>query len=123
MSELKPCPICGGEPDRQHFNASNNCVGRIICSCGIEIQAGRGETMDDITIIWNTRAGEGTRWHELFGTPERAAQTIIGKQLAYDLLDQCDECPNQTDECFEPSGKCAMDDYGSLLEWLRGDAE
>lgn len=63
-----------------------------------------------------------SKYAELFGTPERAARTLVDKQLTYDLLDQCDKCPNQTDECFEPSGKCAMDDYDALLEWLRGDA-
>lgn len=67
--------------------------------------------------------GRKSRYSELFGTPERAAWTIMDKQLTYDLLEQCDDCPYQTDECFEPSGKCAMDDYDTLLEWLRGDAE
>ena len=65
----------------------------------------------------------GTHYYELFGTPERAARTIMGKQLTYDLLEQCDDCPYQTDECFEPSGKCAMDSFDVLLEWLRCDAE
>jgi hypothetical protein len=63
-----------------------------------------------------------SRWYELFGTPERAARTIMGKQLTYDLLTQCDDCPYQTDECYEPSGKCAMDEYNTLLEWLRGES-
>lgn len=66
--------------------------------------------------------GGESNYTRLFGTPERAAQTIMHKQLTYDLLEQCDECPHQTDECFEPSGKCAMDDYDTLVEWLRGDA-
>lgn len=70
----------------------------------------------------NCHIGGRSRYSKLFGTPERAAQTIMDKQLAYDVLDQCDKCPHQTDECFEPSGKCAMDDYGTLLEWLKGDA-
>lgn len=64
-----------------------------------------------------------SRWHQMFGTPEKAARTIMGKQLTYDLLTQCDDCPYQTDECYEPSGKCAMDEYDTLLKWLRGDAE
>ena len=66
--------------------------------------------------------GGETRYERLFGTPERAARTMIDKQLTYDVLDQCDECPHQTDECFEPSGKCAMQEHDALLEWLRGDA-
>lgn len=64
-----------------------------------------------------------SNYEKLFGTPERAAQTIMDKQLTYDLLTQCDDCPYQTDECFNPSGKCAMDEYDTLLEWLRSDAE
>lgn len=63
-----------------------------------------------------------SRWFQLFGTPERAVRTIQDKMLAYDLLTQCDDCPYQTDECFKPSCKCAMQDYDVLLEWLRGDA-
>lgn len=78
------------------------------------------------SLIWLLEGYEGapgTRYSELFGTPERAARTIMDKQLTYDLLTQCDDCPYQTDECFDPLCKCAMDDYGTLLEWLRGDAE
>ena len=74
--------------------------------------------------IAELRADYDTSRHaELFGTPERAARTMMDKQLIYDVLDQCDECPHQTDECFEPSGKCAMQEHDALLEWLRGDAE
>jgi len=67
--------------------------------------------------------GGETRYERLFGTPERAARTIMGNQLTYDLLDQCDKCPHQTDECYEPSGKCTMDDYDALLEWLKQEVD
>ena len=82
-----------------------------------------GNWEDAYKRVIELEANNGTRWHELFGTPERAARTMIDKQLTYDVLDQCDECPHQTDECFEPSGKCAMQEHDALLEWLRGDAE
>jgi hypothetical protein len=64
-----------------------------------------------------------SRWFQMFGTPERAVRTIQDKMLTYDLLTQCDDCPYQTDECFKPSGKCAMDDYDTLLGWLRKETE
>ena len=52
-----------------------------------------------------------TRWHELFGTPERAAQLIADncKYLSY-----CGQCWVRAANC---DGK-----YSTVLEWLRGDA-
>lgn len=63
------------------------------------------------------------RWADLFGCPTKAARTIAEKGLLYDLLDLCDACPKQTDECFGPGGKCAMEDYDAILEWLLGEVE
>ena len=51
----------------------------------------------------------------------KAAQTIMEKGLLYDLLDQCDECPKYTVECLDPNGKCQMEDFESIVEWLAGD--
>lgn len=64
---LKPCPICGGEPEFQHFNIVPNVRGRIICSCGLEIRQGANDTEDDLRIIWNTREGvkQSAEWAEL----------------------------------------------------------
>jgi len=115
MSEtLKPCPICGGEPEFQHFNITPNVRGRIICSCGIEIVQGANETEDDLRIIWNTRAGESTRWHELFGTPERAARTFAN------ICDECDR--SECSGCHVDAMTAYKIGYDALLEWLRGDA-
>lgn len=54
----------------------------------------------------------GTRYCELFGTPERAARTLTGI---------CDKVPN--------CGVCQISEtigeqcnYDMLVEWLRGDA-
>ena len=58
-TKLMPCPICGGQPDFQHFNIATDMRCRIICSCGLEIRQGKNETEDDIRIIWNTRTGRG----------------------------------------------------------------
>ena len=54
-TELLPCPICGGQPDFQHFNITPNVKGRIICACGISLVQGKNDTDDDMRIIWNTR--------------------------------------------------------------------
>lgn len=62
-----------------------------------------------------------TRWAKLFGTPVAAAETILGKGLLYDLLNQCDECPKYTGECLEPRGTCSMETPEAVLEWLEGD--
>lgn len=121
MEALKPCPICGGEPEFQHFNITPNVRGRIICACGLEIMQGANDTEDDLRIIWNTRAGEGTRWHELFGTPERAARTLerschLMYRLKVDGFTSCVGCPVY-DEDADVDDCC----YDELLEWLRGD--
>ena len=50
-----------------------------------------------------------TRWHELFGTPERAAQTLAN------LFANCNGF-----FCLAPEPEDAS--YDALLEWLRGDA-
>jgi len=57
-----------------------------------------------------------TRWHQLFGTPERAARVIVA-------LNNC-----RVVDCIDcwARGSCRYygcgDDYDALLEWLRGDA-
>lgn len=54
---------------------------------------------------------EPTRWHSLFGTPERAAQ-LIADNCEY--LDYCVQCWIRAANC---DGK-----YSTVLEWLRGEA-
>lgn len=54
----------------------------------------------------------GTRWHELFGTPERAARTL--RDYCFNTA-SCAECGiGCKSKCFE--------DYDALLEWLRGES-
>ena len=56
-----------------------------------------------------------SRWHQLFGTPERAARTLEkGKTL-------CAWCDKQT--CSTSGGECQIFDYDALLEWLKGADE
>lgn len=60
--------------------------------------------------------GDSSRYAKLFGTPERAARTIM---RMCDGMERCDYCP-----CFDQGGICPdTDDCDALLEWLRGDAE
>lgn len=54
----------------------------------------------------------GTRWHELFGTPERAARTLVDNCEDHHF---CEGCPADRE-----GHDCT---YDALLEWLRGDAE
>lgn len=66
--------------------------------------------------------GRKSRWHELFGTPERAARTLeCSCHLLYGLkvdgFVACIGCPvydkdADVDDCY----------YDALLEWLWGDA-
>lgn len=95
------------------------------------------EAADTITSLWNSltaseaalnkaagnwakadsqiRENQSMRWHELFGTPERAARTLEkGKTL-------CAWCDKQT--CSTNGGECRIFDYDALLEWLRGEGE
>ena len=56
-----------------------------------------------------------SRWHELFGTPERAARTL---ENGTPMCDWCD-----TQACDKRGGECSLFDYNVLLEWLRGESE
>ena len=63
------------------------------------------------------------RWADLFGCPTKAARTLAERDLICDLLYRCDVCPMQSDECYTPGGKCVMEDYDAILEWLLGEVE
>lgn len=78
------------------------------------------EAADTITILSGKLQGVmGTRYCELFGTPERAARTLHEAEGW-----TCTECPirNQCKANW-PHEPCPTNDYDSLLEWLRSDAE
>jgi len=55
---------------------------------------------------------DGTRWHDLFGTPEKAARTLRGF---------CEQCRyGDCVECGVPEWADYTHDYDELLEWLEG---
>jgi hypothetical protein len=66
------------------------------------------------------KANNGSRWFELFGTPERVAQTMMkifamcNKPTIY-----CAKCPlSKAPACYGNDDG----DYDAFLEWMRGDA-
>lgn len=64
-----------------------------------------------IRLLEGYEGAHGTRWHELFGTPERAARTLAG--IA------CDD--GGCEGCTLYGANCSYDAVAQL-EWLRGDA-
>ena len=57
------------------------------------------------------------RWYQIFGTPERAAWTLL---LSTPTCRDCvirDRCTYSVDDDV-----CLVSDENALLEWLRGDA-
>lgn len=100
---------------------------------------GKVESVEiDGTVFVN--ADGNSRWHQLFGTPERAAQTleIIADNLYSStwsddnatlsdvmcaLVGKCDECFAQGLPGRGVTTKCGEVDYDALLEWLRGESE
>lgn len=56
-----------------------------------------------------------SQWHALFGTPERAARTLVDS-CNDDFNDGCGGCPLLHVDC-------KYGDYDALLEWLKGTNE
>ena len=67
-----------------------------------------------IGLLESYEGAPGTRWHDLFGTPERAARTL------YVSTFEC-RCCVIRDECGYNLDKCVMNDRDALLEWLKGE--
>ena len=68
-----------------------------------------------IRLLEGYEGAHGTRWHELFGTPERAARTLARACNECDENLPCSECPLSPivgSNVYEPE----------ILDWLRGDA-
>ena len=81
---------------------------------GIDVDGEKHEFSADsfIRLLEDYEDAQGTRYFELFGTPERAARTITGIK--------CDD--GGCEGCTLYGANCSYD-ASAMLEWLRGDAE
>lgn len=69
-------------------------------------------------LVYRLERNGKSRWHELFGTPERAALTLaVGDRHA-----DCGECVI-CEACYSSDMGCLVEEPEVLLEWLRGDEE
>ena len=66
--------------------------------------------------------GAKSRWHELFGTPERAARTLIAVRGECESSGPCyPNCPfGDAPTCPR---NCESRDYDALLEWLESESD
>lgn len=80
--------------------------------CWGEIDIDKVEAVEIEWVDFFRKTDDKSRWHELFGTPERAAQLIADN---CEFLGYCGQCWIRAANC---DGK-----YLTVLEWLRGDAE
>lgn len=75
--------------------------------------------VEGVEIEWHSfvRLNGKSRWHELFGTPERAARSI-SNACEKDSGEHggCGGCP-------VVGADCGCGDYDALLEWLRGESD
>lgn len=59
-----------------------------------------------------------SRWHELFGTPERTARTLV-ERLDVGVIEWCNyDCDN----CPYEYNQYGCEQVLTLSEWLRGEA-
>lgn len=84
---------------------------------------GKVESVEiDGTVFVN--ADGNSRWHELFGTPERAARTLTRVCQFTHGGEMCDRCRlyvfNECDGTLRLMSEQTI--YDALLEWLEGDA-
>lgn len=111
--EMLPCPLCGRQPDYQHFNISQNTRGRIICTCGLGLTQGRNDTEDGTILKWNTRSD-----HAVQAASERKAEQAIAATVGVGtckLVDNdsgpdmhCTACGGEVDDEY----RYFMDSWG-----------
>jgi hypothetical protein len=89
--------------------------------CKRIIMQGKKQLTEAEQRIAELEANNGSQWFELFGTPEKAARTLIAVRGECESSGSCyPNCPfGDAPTC--PSN-CESRDYDALLEWLRGDA-
>lgn len=64
MSELKPCPFCGGEPMAIETHPGR---GELYCgTCDVVLGGNNAMTPEELTAAWNTRHVETCKRHDGF---------------------------------------------------------
>lgn len=123
--KLLPCPFCGGEA------IIDEGQGFFWVTCGECFASGAATGEKQAIAAWNTRSitaaavygyqaaqmDDGSRYYELFGTPECMARFIIENCCC-----DCQVCPLPNDCPCRASYAADEEDYDPVLEWLRGDA-
>lgn len=68
-------------------------------------------------------SGKESNYQRLFGTPERAAETLAAIETCCNIDWDCDKCP--LDGVMPSCVFCGADESfkSATIEWLRGDAE
>ena len=78
------------------------------------------QEIDDDTTM-EEEANNGTRWYELFSTPERAARTMVTIQEECETSNPCyPNCPfGHAPICPRCPSYSELGNYDVLLEWLK----
>ena len=111
MSELYE--ICGDD----RFELIDKAKAKLLEDTNIEMRPDEMAVLDSIMFrCWqmgwlDKLRDDGTRYSELFGTPERAARTLERNCDEFN----CFACPALKVNCYGGN-------YDALLRWLEGDA-
>lgn len=84
MTELKPCPFCGGEASIYHGDSDRYLKGTdfVLAFCGWCGASIRGKKEDEVIKKWNTRPNP---WHT--GTPTEGEDYLVQyKNSEHDVL-------------------------------------
>lgn len=109
--EMLPCPLCGRQPDYQHFNISQNMRGRIICTCGLGLTQGRNDTEDGTILKWNTRSD-----HAVQAANERKAEQAIAATVGADYAITFAPTLDRPHETMV--GETVFDSEGVAVGWI-----
>ena len=108
--------VCGDD----RFDLIGKAKAKLLEATNIEMRPDEMAAIDSILFrCWqmgwlDKLRDDDSRYSELFGTPERAARTMVD-MCEGGTFDDCGGCPAALAEC-------KLGDYDALLEWLRGDA-
>ena len=89
------------------------------------IDAHKNECEPIVDYVYTLNGGDDkSRWAQLFGTPEKMAQTLAKALAECDGYGwHCDRCAFSFAPCCPRREVSGTADYGTLLEWLRGDEQ